>query len=171
MHQFQPYPIDLLELNPFTKLADEWMMVVAGSHEKTNALTASWGGFGVLWGKRVAYIFIRESRYTKEFLDREQYFSCCFFEAKYKAALQYFGTASGRKENKFQIAHLHVNFRDQVPYIDEGNLLIPCRKLAAVPLTEECFLDAEILPKWYSGKEQGNFHTMYVGEILDILAR
>lgn len=51
MHQFQPYPMDLLELNPFTKISKEWMLVAAGNQEKTNAMTASWGGLGVLWGK------------------------------------------------------------------------------------------------------------------------
>ncbi len=42
MHHFQPYPIDLLEINPFTKIANEWMLVAAGNQEKVNALTASW---------------------------------------------------------------------------------------------------------------------------------
>lgn len=56
MHQFQPYPIELLELNPFTKISSEWMLIAAGGKEKTNAMTASWGGLGVLWGKNVAFI-------------------------------------------------------------------------------------------------------------------
>ena len=33
-------------------------------------MTVSWGGLGVLWGKNVVNIFIRDSRYTKEFLDK-----------------------------------------------------------------------------------------------------
>ena len=33
MHQFQPYPIELLELNPFTKISQEWMLITAGSAE------------------------------------------------------------------------------------------------------------------------------------------
>ena len=70
MHQFQPYPIDLLEINPFTKISNDWMLIAAGNQEKVNAMTASWGGFGVLWGKNVSYIFVREKIYTKEFLDR-----------------------------------------------------------------------------------------------------
>ena len=56
MHQFQPYPVDLLELNPFTKISSEWMLITAGNQEKANAMTASWGGLGVLWGKNVAFI-------------------------------------------------------------------------------------------------------------------
>ena len=38
-----------------------------------NTITASWGGFGVLWGKNVAFIFIRPQRYTKEFVENSGY--------------------------------------------------------------------------------------------------
>ena len=36
MHTFQPYPADLLELNPFTKIGTEWMAVTAGDDKKVN---------------------------------------------------------------------------------------------------------------------------------------
>ena len=121
MHQFQPYPTDLLELNPFTKISEEWMLIAAGNQEKTNAMTASWGGMGVLWGKNVAFIFVREHRYTKEFIDNEAYFSCTFFDKKYKNDLKYFGIVSGRQEDKFKVSGLNVNFKDNIPFVDEGN--------------------------------------------------
>ena len=38
-------------------------------------MTVSWGGTGVLWGKNVVFIFIRESRYTKDFIDNGEFFS------------------------------------------------------------------------------------------------
>ncbi len=171
MHQFQPYPVDLLELNPFTKISSEWMLITAGNQEKANAMTASWGGLGVLWGKNVAFIFVRENRYTKEFIDKEAYFSCSFFDKKYKNDLKYFGVVSGRQEDKFKISGLTVNFKDDIPYVDEGNFICLCKKMAAVPITEAHFLDPEIREKWYSGKEEGNLHTLYIGEILDLLAR
>lgn len=49
MHSFQPYPIDLLELNPFHKIGKEWMLITAGNEDAANTMTASWGGVGVLW--------------------------------------------------------------------------------------------------------------------------
>ena len=68
MHTFQPYPIDKMEFNPFTKIGKEWALVSAGDKTRCNTMTVSWGGVGVLWGKNVVFIFIRDSRYTKEFL-------------------------------------------------------------------------------------------------------
>lgn len=43
--------------------------------------------------------------------------------------------------------------------------------MAAIPITEAHFLDPEIKEKWYSGKDDGNLHTLYVGEIMEVLAR
>ena len=61
MHTFQPFPIDQLEFNPFEKIGTEWALVSAGSKQKANTMTISWGGVGVLWGKNVAFLFIRDS--------------------------------------------------------------------------------------------------------------
>jgi len=41
------------------------MIKIIKKGDKVNIITASWGGVGVLWNKRVADIFIRPQRYTK----------------------------------------------------------------------------------------------------------
>lgn len=53
-----------LKDNMFDAIGKEWMLVTAGTPEKFNMMTASWGGIGILWGKPVAFIFIRPERYT-----------------------------------------------------------------------------------------------------------
>ena len=168
MHTFQPYPIELLEMNPFTKIGKEWALVTAGTKSNANTMTVSWGGVGVLWGKNVAYIFIRESRHTKQLIDSGEFFSLSFFDKAYKDALSYCGSHSGKDVNKFEEAGLTVASRLSIPYPDEANLVILCKKMAAVPITEDTFLDKSIMEKWYSDKDM---HTMYVGEILDVMAR
>lgn len=168
MHDFQPYPIESLEFDPFTQFRNKWGAITAGADGKVNTMTASWGCVGELWGKDVGLIFVRDSRYTKEFIDKSDTFSISFFDDRYHAALKYLGQVSGRDEDKIQSARLHVNYIEDIPFIDEGNFIILCRKIAAVKLTEETFLSKEILPTWYA---DGDFHTMYVGEIIQVLAR
>lgn len=169
MHTFQPYPIDLLELNPFTKIGTEWMAVTAGDAAKVNTMTASWGTIGVLWGKNVVSIFIRDSRYTKEFIDKHDTFSLTFFDPKQKAALKYFGAVSGRREDKIAGAKMHIGYADDgTPYIDEGNFILVCRKLSATRISPDQFLDDEIDGAWYKDKD---YHTMYIAEVKEILAR
>lgn len=168
MHTFQPYPIELLEMNPFTKIGKEWALVTAGSKTRCNTMTVSWGGVGVLWGKNVVYIFIRDSRYTKEFIDAGDFFSLSFFDEKLRSALSYCGAHSGRDEDKWKNAGLTPASRLGIPYPDEANLVLLCKKMAAVPITDDNFCDPEISEKWYKNHDM---HTMYVGEIIDAMAR
>ena len=168
MHTFQPYPIDLLQMNPFTKIGKEWALITAGDKNKFNTMTVSWGGVGVLWGKNVVYIFIRDSRYTKEFIDNGELFSMSFLSEEYRDSLNYRGSHSGRDGDKFHNAALTPAFRHSIPYPDEANLILLCRKMAAVPIPEETFTDSQISPKWYSDHDM---HTMYVGEIIEVAAR
>ncbi len=167
MHSFQPYPIEELSFNPFEKIGKDWALVSAGTKQKANTMTVSWGGVGVLWGRNVAYIFVRDSRYTKEFIDSGDFFSISFLDKSYKKALDYCGSHSGRTEDKMSNAGLTWNYKLSIPYIDEGNLILLCQKLSATRLTEDSFLSPDI-KKWYA---DGDMHTMYVGEILEVLAR
>ena len=52
-------------------IGKEWMLITAGTVSDCNTMTASWGGLGVIWGKPSATVYIRQSRYTKEFVDRK----------------------------------------------------------------------------------------------------
>lgn len=168
MHTFQPYPMDLLEMNPFTKFGKEWALVTAGSKAKCNTMTISWGGIGVLWNKNVVYVFVRDSRYTKEFMDNGEFFSISFFEENYRPALSYCGAHSGRGEDKFEKAGLTPAFRHSIPYPDEANFVMLCHKMAAVPMPEEVLNDKSIIENFY---KDGDMHTMYVGEIIEAMAR
>lgn len=40
-----------LKENFFEAIGKEWMLVTAGTKEKFNTMTASWGGIGWLWNK------------------------------------------------------------------------------------------------------------------------
>ena len=163
--------IDIYDIkDSFTRLIrDDWALLTAGKADDYNTMTVSWGGVGVLWGKNVVYIFIRDSRYTKEFIDNGEFFSMSFFNEKYRDALSYCGKESGRNvDDKFKGAGLTPAFRHSIPYPDEANLVLLCRKMAAVPITEDTFVDPQIMPKWYSDNDM---HVMYVGEIIEAVAR
>ncbi len=56
--------------------------MTASDKEKSNTMTVSWGGTGVFWGKNVVFIFIRESRYTKDFIDNGEFLSLSFLQAR-----------------------------------------------------------------------------------------
>ncbi len=170
MHTFQPYPVDLMEINPFKRFGEDWALLSSGNREKTNALTVRCGGLGVLWEKNVCFIFVRQSKYTKELIDKGNTFSLTFFDpAMKKSVLKYMKMVSGRDEDKIKAAGLSVDYsEDGIPYIDSGNLVFLCKKLSATPIPPEDILEADIIPAQYADKD---YHTLYVGEIIQILAR
>ena len=65
--------------NPFDLIGQKWMLISAGTEDKWNTMTASWGGLGVLWGKNVATCYIRPQRYTKKFVDANDTFTLSFY--------------------------------------------------------------------------------------------
>ena len=85
-----------LNFNPFTRIGSDWMLLTAGTEDKFNTMTASWGGAGVFWGKPAVTCYIRPQRYTKEFIDKEELFSVSFLKDGHRDALKLCGSVSGR---------------------------------------------------------------------------
>lgn len=155
--------------NPMTMIAGEWMLVTAGTKETGyNTMTASWGHLGSIWGhgggKPTSVIFVRPQRYTKEFVDREEYYTLSFFPEQYKKALGYLGSHSGRDGDKVAHAGLTPVFGEKSTWFREAKLVLVCRKLYRAPIVEEGFLDKEVLEDAYPHRD---FHDMYVGEIVE----
>lgn len=157
---------ELLEENPFKIIGEDWLLLTAKKDGKVNTMTASWGGLGIMWGKKVAYIFIRPQRYTKEFVDFADKLSVSVLPSKFKKELSYLGTVSGRDEDKISKANLTLKDYEDVPTFEEARLTLICKKLYAQELKEDCFIEKENIEKWYPNKD---YHTMYVVEIENIL--
>ena len=165
-------PTDITD-NSFKLIGNDWMLITAAGkdnngNEKTNTMTASWGGLGIMWGTSVAYVVIRESRYTKEFVDNSDSFSLTFFDESFRAKLGYLGKVSGRDEDKIKESGLTVATIDNTPYFEEAKLVLRCEKLFATPMNKEAFINASIINKWYEG---GDYHTLYVAKITDVLSK
>ncbi|KUO72086.1 MAG: flavin reductase [Desulfosporosinus sp. BRH_c37] len=168
MSKFKEVNPEQFEHSPFKLIGKDWMLIAAEKDGKVNTMTASWGGFGVMWGKNVAYIVIRPQRYTKEFIDNSNTFSLTFFADSFKKQLSYLGTVSGRDEDKIQKSNLTVLNISDTPYFEEGNIVIFCHKLYAQELSPECFTVPELNEKWYPDIDH---HTLYIAEVTKILVK
>ena len=116
-----------LKENPVKLIADDWALVSAGTPEKWNTLTVSWGGIGELWGRDVAFIFIRPQRYTKKFIDEQDYFTISFFDPEYKDMLRLCGRISGRDCDKIKEAGLSLATDGEAVYPAEARLTLKCK--------------------------------------------
>ena len=139
-----------LQDNVFSLIGDRWMLITAGTAERCNTMTASWGGLGVLWGAPAATIYLRPQRYTKEFVDREEYFTLAFFGEEQRKALTLCGSKSGREVDKVAECGFTVAAGEgNAPYFEQAELVLVCRKLFRQAMDESCFLDKSLIEKNY----------------------
>lgn len=157
-----------LQLNPFTKIGGEWLLITAGTEDKFNTMTASWGGMGVNWGKNVITTYIRPQRYTKEFVDSNDTFTVSFFPAEYKKALSVCGSVSGRDTNKVKECGLTPCFVEGTVSFEEAELIFVCRKMYQGEIFPSNFIDKEAEKKWYPEKD---YHVMYISEVVKVLVK
>ena len=156
-----------LEDNIFKLIANDWMLITAGDENSANTMTASFGGFGVLFFKNVAHIYVRPERYTYDFLEKNDTFSLSFFAPEYKETLTYCGRNSGKDIDKIKQCGLTLKFDSQnTPYFEEARITVVCKKIYRQDIDKECFTDIDAYNKTYAS---GGMHRMYIGEILDII--
>ena len=150
--------------NPFEMLDKEWMLVTAGAIGDYNTMTASWGGFGFIWNKPVMMTVVRLSRYTLEFMEKYDYFTCSFYPEKYREALNICGEKSGRDVDKAKetgLTPVAVPGLAAVTF-NEARLTLVMRKLLHQDLSEQAYTDREV----YSGNyPDGDIHRMFIGAI------
>lgn len=160
---------ETLREDVFRLIDRDWMLVTAGTTKKWNTMTASWGALGTLWSRPVAFAFVRPTRHTFRFMEASARFTLSFFPVeRYRKALQYCGSHSGRDVDKaketglspFAPAPGAVSFT-------QARLILVCRKLYTTDIDPKRFLDPGI-DRLYPKKD---YHRVYVGEVTRCMMR
>ncbi len=151
--------------NIFETLGKKWFLISAQKDDKINAMTASWGGIGILWNKPVVYIFVRPQRYTNTLIDATTTFSLSFFPEEYRDILRYMGRVSGKEEDKIKESGLQLIQDTEAPMYKESDVTIICEKLYHQQLNPNGFINQKINDQHYPSHDH---HIMYVGEIKQI---
>ena len=137
---------------------------------KVNTMTIGWAHIGIEWGKPIFIAYVRESRYTKEMLEKNGEFTVNIpLSGCDSKILGFCGSKSGRDLDK--IAELGLTL------VESSNVSVPGIK--ELPLTLECkviykqeqdlsAIPQQIIERFYpddaSGKKDG--HTAYFGQIV-----
>jgi len=133
-----------------------------------NAMAIGWGAVGIIWGKPIFVVLVRPSRYTYDLIEITNDFTVNVPTPKLADEVLYFGTVSGRDQDKFKA---------------KGLTTIPSKKVKS-PIIEECPIHYEcrvvhkndVIPGELaeeihnSAYPQGNYHRIYFGEILAVYA-
>lgn len=160
---------DEIHDNVFKLISEDWFLLTAGNlSDGYNTMTASWGGLGQLWHRKVAFVFVRPQRYTRIFMENNSLFSMCFFKEEYRESLKFCGTHSGENVDKAQKTGL-LPFEPSpgVTAFRQSNLILVCREIYHHDIDPERFIEEEINSLY---PEKG-YHRMYIGEIQKVLSK
>lgn len=169
MNNYREITPEEFDRSPFRLIGKEWLLITAADSTKesgANAMTASWGGLGVLWNTPVATVYIRPQRYTYDLVENSEKISLCVLGEEYKKALAFCGTKSGRDYDKLKECGLSAEELDGVPVISDSRVIMICKKLYADDLKEDKFIDRSHLSHY-----DGDFHRFYILEIEKILIK
>jgi flavin reductase (DIM6/NTAB) family NADH-FMN oxidoreductase RutF len=163
---FEPFDWRSFEENATELVAESWMLITPGVPGRWNTMTASWGGFGHLWNKDVVFVFVRPSRFTYGFMEREEGFTLAFFDESRREALKVCGSKSGREVDKAVAAGItplafEVGGSARRVGFEEARIVVSCRKIYSQDLEPARFMDASIAANYPSG----DVHRLYIGAI------
>jgi len=154
----------------FTDNGFQWFgdaqLLAAGNKEKSNAMTIGWGSIGTLWRKPALTVYVAEKRYTKEFMDKAEYFTVMSFGVENSKVLTYMGNKSGRDGDKAQALGLHTAYTaNGTPYYIEATMVIECKLMYTAPFDPDNFKSD--VPKNMYSRFPAGIHSMYIGEVVN----
>lgn len=163
------------EINPFdyagvfAEKMKKGILLTTKADDTVNTMTIGWGTIGIEWGRPVFVAYVRESRYTRELLDKNAEFTvnCPVGELDGKI-LGFCGSKSGRDVNKLQELGLHAEqpLQISVPGIRELPLTLECKVVYRNPQPTEGLPQA-ILDRYYPEVDGvRDYHIAYYGEIV-----
>jgi len=151
----------------FAQFDKKWALLTAGTRDKFNTMTISWGGLGTIWNKPVATVYVRTSRYTYDFMQDNEYFTVSFYPEEYKKTLGVLGSKSGRDMDKIHDSGLTAKELADAVTFDEAQVTLVCRKLFAQELDVKN-MPQEIARTMYEGDAP---HVMFIGEVVDMIEK
>jgi flavin reductase (DIM6/NTAB) family NADH-FMN oxidoreductase RutF len=128
-------------------------VLIVGTYDATgkpNVMAVAWGGICCSDPPCVA-IALRKATYTYGNIVLQKAFTVSIPSEKHARAADYFGIASGKNVNKFDVSGLTPvkSALVNAPYIEEFPLVLECKLIHQVEI---------------------GLHTQFIGEILDIKA-
>lgn len=156
-------------IKPFSDFDKRWALLTSGTgleYKDWNTMTVSWGSVGILWNKIVAIVYVRPTRFTHEFTEKQKTMTLSFFpdNEKTRKALQFCGSHSGRDYNKMAETGLKpFVLENKFIGFEQAGSILALEKLYSNKIIPEKFLDKTIIDKNYPRRD---FHTVYICEIV-----
>lgn len=161
-----------LDDNVFKLVGQDYTVITAGTDSLYNSMTASYGGWGQLFELPVTWCFLNASRYTLEFIKKEQTYTMSYFADRYKEQVVFFGSKSGRNSDKMKESELTLvkTPSGNLSY-KEARLIIECKLTAITETNPKDFYMEKGKAFVEKGIKDGNgkeYHKLVFGEITNV---
>lgn len=132
------------------------------SHDELNVMTIGWASIGFLWGRPVFTIMVRKSRYTYSLIEKSNEFTVSVPLTDMDAALEFCGTKTGKKVDKFKACNLELFPGEKVktPVILTPGYHFECEIVYRSPIAP-----AQLSESYSHLYPEKDYHTMYYGEV------
>lgn len=150
---------------PFKLFNNQWALVTAGKPDNFNTMTISWGEMGTLWSKPTITVFVKQNRYTFNFMENNDYFTVSFFDKEYRDDLKILGTKSGRDGDKVAMSKLEPVQIGESTTFKQAQTTFLCRKIYADDF-DVSKVPNDVRDMFYKDEPP---HRMYIGQIIDTL--
>lgn len=170
---FKPISATEISDNVFKAFGTDWACITSIKDSMPNSMTASFGGWGILFGKPVVWCFLRANRYTLELIRESKQFTVSYFDDQYKDQLLLFGSKSGRNSNKMKETRLtFVKSPDGNVSYKEARLILECKLINITTVHPEDFYTEEAKQFIQSGYHDAkDYHKFVFGEIIHVWIR
>ena len=151
------YAQEILEALP------KGVLMTVKADDRVNTMTIGWGALGIEWGKPIFIAYVRESRFTKELLDKNPEFTVNIPYGEYdKSILGVCGSKSGRDTDKWKDTGLTKApaSKVSVPLIQESPVNLECKVVRIDELGSHHMFLAEVVAVQVSEEymdEKGKF--------------
>ena len=142
----------------------------AGDKNHYNSMAIEWGSIGVSWKMPIFTVYVKDERYTYEFMQKTEYFTVSIINKKlFKKFANIYGTKSGRDINKEEAAGTHIQFLDDGGItFKEAEEVFVCRMLGKAFIQDK---DSYPELKAFYEERKEYFKTMkphgiFIGEIV-----
>ena len=149
----------------FKKFHQQLAVVTCGTVDNFRSLTVGWGMMGNVWGHpgSAITIYINPSRFTFEYMEKEEYFVVSFLPIEYRKDVITLGTKSGREVDKIALTNLVPKALERGVGFEQSELTFVCRKISSQQFDINS-VPKEVREGIYKSMEP---HYMYIGYIED----
>ena len=138
----------LANRDALTLISHPVSIITARQGEKINGMTAAWV-CEVSSEPPMLCVSIHPKRYTWQMLENSEFFGVCMLHAGQEKLAEAFGTASGRKTDKFEMLKIEPFLgKNDIPLIPGSLAAMVCKKIKSVEAGDHFAVFGEVIEAW-----------------------